>query len=36
MVERVHSRGEYMGKERKSEKYRRSLRRIQREDECRN
>jgi len=32
VVERVYSRGGYMGKERKSEKYRGSLRRIRRED----
>ena len=36
MVERVYSRGGYIGKERKSEKYRESLRRIQRENECGN
>ena len=35
IVERVHSRGGYMGKEREFEKCKGSLRRIRREDEYR-
>ena len=34
VVERVHSKGGYMGKEREFEKCRESLRRIQRKNEC--
>ena len=34
IVERIHSRRRYMGKKRKFEKCRKSVRRIRRKDEC--